>query len=249
MKTVLIVDCNNMIYRAHYAHGLGGLGAVSMIKGAIARLNNTNDLKSQVICVFDGDNSELFRKQLIGDYKAGRTKIEDIGILIEAVKEELRKTMNVKIVESPERYEADDVIGTFARKLTKKYKVIILTGDKDFLQLITEDINVMFLQRGGIKNALIYTPNIFKQEFKIPVSKYLDYKVLLGDKSDNVKKVSGIGEKTALKLLKDYGSLPEIVNAKEFQVFIKGENKDEVFKQLIINRYVLQIHTDIAYKK
>lgn len=148
-------------------------------------------------------HAPTFRHKKFPEYKAGRRPMPDeLKVQMPIIKSLLLK-MNVKILEK-EGYEADDIIGTLSKK--ERAQTIIFTGDKDALQLVDECTSVHLTKR-GITETEIYTPEYLQQVYGFEPSKIVDLKALMGDSSDNIPGVPGVGEKTAIKLLSDYKSL------------------------------------------
>jgi DNA polymerase-1 len=155
------------------------------------------------------DIGRTFRDDLYPEYKATREKMpDDLRIQIDRIRE-LVATMGITILEA-EGYEADDVLGTVAHQAAQQdITVIILTGDRDLLQLADENI-VIQLAGQKLSEAINYGPADVKARYGIDPHQFVDYKALVGDKSDNIPGVRGIGEKTAADLLQNFGSLDGI---------------------------------------
>ena len=212
MKKVVLVDGNNLLFRSYYATAYQGnfmnnskgfptnalYGFINMINKII------NDEKpSYMLVAFD--KGKTFRHEKYKDYKAGRIKMpEELGLQFPVAKE-LLGYMGIKSFEI-ENYEADDIIGTLSNMIDNNndYEGLIVSSDKDLLQLITDKVIMKLLKP---KDHIMMTTNTFKEIYGLLPEKMIDIKALQGDSSDNIPGVKGIGEKTALKLLQDYGSL------------------------------------------
>lgn len=215
MKRVILVDGNNLMFRSYYATAYTGnimrnskgfptnalYGFVSMINKII------NEENPEYIAVaFDiGKN---FRKQKYDFYKEGRHETPDDLKKQMPIARKILEAMGIKYLEL-EPYEADDIIGTLARMadLDPEYDATIVSSDRDLLQLITSVVDVKLLKQTGY---IKYNPDTFKADYGIDPIKIIDLKALAGDASDNIPGVKGIGDKTALKLLQEYGSLEGI---------------------------------------
>lgn len=163
---------------------------------------------SHVICCWDM-GSKTFRNDIYPDYKANReAPPEELIPQFDLVKE-VTKALNIPNVGVP-NYEADDCIGTLAKKLQVLDEVIILTGDQDILQLVDENVRVAIMKK-GIGNYEVYDYKSFPEKKGILPKQVIDLKGLMGDSSDNYPGVKGIGEKTALKLLKEYGTIDNLL--------------------------------------
>ncbi len=208
-RNILLVDGHSLIFRAFHALPLldyGGIytnavqGFFSMLFKAIA------DYKPDALCVMLDTHAPTFRHQLYDAYKAGRKPTpEELKPQVPII-HEILNTMNVTVL-SMEGYEADDLLGTAARLANQQgIHANILTGDRDALQLITDDTSVI-LTKTGISASLLLTPESMPKHYAYTPQQAIDLKALMGDSSDNIPGVPGVGEKTALKLLAAYGDL------------------------------------------
>ncbi|MCG2687031.1 DNA polymerase I, partial [Candidatus Parcubacteria bacterium] len=216
-KKFIIIDANSLIHRAF--HALPPLTArdgevVNAVYGfATIFLKALKDFKPDYIaCCFDVDKN-TFRKQEYTEYKAHRKEQPSELYHQFPLIKQLLKAFNVPIYEK-KGFEADDVIGTISEIINKKYKNnnvknIIVSGDLDVLQLINDRTEVYTLKR-GISDTVIYDAKAVKERFGFGPYQVVDYKALRGDPSDNIPGVTGIGEKTATELIKEFGSLDEI---------------------------------------
>ncbi len=192
---------------------------------AFARMMNTLTLNKDydaILVAFDA-GKKTFRHDFMDDYKAGRAPMPDeMRMQIAYIKEYL-DLKRIKRYEVP-LYEADDIIGTMAKQGEDAgFHVDIYSSDKDLLQLISDNTTV-HLTKKGMTELEDYTPEHFKEVYDIPVAAFVDLKALMGDKSDNIPGVPGIGEKKAIKYLKQYGSLEELLAHKDE---IKGADHDK----------------------
>lgn len=209
MDKLVLLDSNSLLNKAFYAipplNSKSGqptnavLGYLNMLIKIIKDVSPTH-----IIATFDV-KAPTFRKLIYADYKAQRKPMpEELASQLPLVKEMLTK-MNISIMELA-GYEADDVIGTLAKQC--EFETIIVTGDKDSLQLISDTTTVMLAKR-GISEVIEYTPNRLLEDGLTP-SQIIDLKSLMGDASDNIPGVAGVGEKTAMNLLAQYGNLDNI---------------------------------------
>lgn len=209
MKKLALLDSNSLLNRAYYAiRALSSpdgrptnavFGYLNMLLKLIADYKPTH-----VIATFDM-RAPTFRKEMYADYKAGRKPMpEDLALQLPIIKDVLN-ALNIKIVEK-EGFEADDLIGTLAKKCN--YETLVVTGDKDSLQLISDSTTVL-LTKKGISEIVEYTPARLKEDGLMP-SQIIDLKSLMGDASDNIPGVPGVGEKTAMTLITEYGTLDNI---------------------------------------
>lgn len=207
MEKLILIDGNSLINRAFYA-----LPILNNVKGepvnavygfANMLIRAINDYKPDYIAVAFDLHAPTFRHKMYAEYKAGRRKMpEELASQLPILKDMLR-LMNIKILEK-ETYEADDIIGTMSRRFP--VKSIILTGDRDSLQLINDNVDV-YLTKRGLSEILAVDDENIVENFGFNASQVVDFKSLAGDSSDNIPGVPGIGEKTAVDLLQKYGSL------------------------------------------
>ena len=175
------------------------------------------------------------RLEKYAEYKAGRAETptdftSQLGLI-----DEVLDTLHVPMVRVVD-HEADDAIGTLANRATESgLDAVIVTADRDFFQLVRPGIQVMFNRR-GISDIVLYDEAGVEERFGVPPSKYLEYVALKGDPSDNIPGVPGVGEKTAAKLIQQYGSVEELLaHADE----LRGKLKDNVLAaadQLVLNK-------------
>ena len=210
MEKLVLIDGNSLLNRAFYAtpafttkSGLPTNAVFGFIKLLLKIFND----KKPSYCVVAFDlRAPTFRHRLYVDYKAGRKPMpEDLAVQIPILKEVLG-IMNVRICER-EGYEADDVIGTLAKKFA--LPTYIYTGDRDSYQLVDETTSVCFTRK-GVSDILELTAENFKDETGLTPAQIIELKALMGDKSDNIPGVAGVGEKSAMSLLEKYGDLEGI---------------------------------------
>ena len=169
------------------------------------------------------DIGKTFRHREYADYKAGRAKTPEELKSQMPLARIMLDHMGIKNI-GIEDYEADDIIGTLAKRADEDpdWDATVITSDHDYLQLISEVVEVKLLKS---KDYTRYNPTNFKEEYGIEPIKVIDLKALMGDSSDNIPGVAGIGEKTALKLLQDYGSLDGVYENIDS---IKGKLKEKL---------------------
>ena len=218
----VIIDGNALLHRAF--HALPPLTTkdgklVNAVYGfALTLLKILKDLKPAYLAVTFDTKAPTFRDVMYEDYKAHRIKQpQELYDQIPLIKEMI-KAFNLPVIEK-DGYEADDVIGTLARKATgtkekrekrkEEIEVIIVTGDLDALQLVNDRIKV-YTFRKGFSDTFIFDSDAVKERFGLTPGQIIDYKALRGDPSDNIPGVRGIGEKTATELLQKFGTLENI---------------------------------------
>ena len=152
-----------------------------------------------------------FRHEQYEEYKAGRRETdEDLRTQFPVLKELLQK-MGITICETP-RFEADDILGTFARKCESEgIDALLVTGDRDALQLISERTHVLMTKK-GISETVEFDRDVLKEQYGLDPDRMRDLKGLMGDNSDNIPGIAGVGEKTAMKLLEEYGTMENVLS-------------------------------------
>ena len=216
-KKILLIDGNSMANRAFYAT-MGRMMktptgiSTNAVYGFFQIMFKTieEEKPDKIIVAFDISSSEK-RTKIFNEYKAGRHKApEDLTIQFPIIKE-LLKTMNIPIVQK-DGIEADDILGAIAKKEGKKgNKIIILTGDRDYFQLVDINVNIRYPKTiMGKTEYIIYDNYKINEEYGLTPEKLIEVKALMGDASDNIPGVKGIGEKTALKLIIQFENLEKI---------------------------------------
>lgn len=241
MRTLLLIDTNAFIHRCF--HALPPLtGPANQPTGALYGLAATllkiiRDLKpSFMLAAFDRPEP-TFRHQEFEDYKAHRPKAPDelISQIIEA--HNLIEKFGIKILEKP-GFEADDIIGTIAEKTKKEkdLKIIILSGDLDMLQLVENEKIIVMTLRKGVRDTVFYDEKGAKERFGVGPELLADYKGLVGDPSDNIPGVKGIGPKTAVRVLEEFGHLEDFYEKiKKIDLKDLEEKDQKLFQKLIDN--------------
>ncbi|MFK2824159.1 5'-3' exonuclease H3TH domain-containing protein [Bacillus sp. B190/17] len=214
---LLLVDGMALLFRAFFATAVSGQFMVNSkgmptngVQGFMKHLlMAVEHVKPTHAAVCWDMGSQTFRNELFSDYKSNRQAppielIPQFDLAKEVADAFLLPNIGV------EGFEADDCIGTIAKQEHKERQVTILSGDRDLLQLLDQNIEVMLLQK-GFGNYLTYTTENFFDEFAITPSQFIDVKALMGDSSDGYPGVKGIGEKTAFKLVREYGTVDSIM--------------------------------------
>ncbi|WP_252233837.1 DNA polymerase I [Clostridium sp. ZS1] len=249
MKRLLILDSNSLMNRAFYAlppltndDGVNTnaiYGFTNMLFKMKDEINPDN-----IIATFD-KKSPTFRHKEYSEYKAGRKKMPpELGEQFPIIKE-LLKYMGIKTFEI-DGFEADDIIGTISKFGEENdMEVYIVTGDKDALQLASEKTKVVITKKGVTETA-IYDYKAFMDEFEITPTQFIDVKGLMGDKSDNIPGVPGVGEKTAFKLIKEYGTLEDVLkHIPEISGKKLKENLENNMEQAIFSKKLATIMREV----
>lgn len=215
MKRIILVDGNNLLFRSYYATAYTG----NMMKnskgfptnalfGFVSMINKIINEEQPDYMMVAFDKGKTFRHDKYDDYKSGRIETPDELKMQFPIAKRLLDCMGIKYYEV-DNYEADDIIGTFVKycEENKEFIGTIVSSDKDLIQLISDDIDIKLLKQ---KDYLRYDKKTFIDEYGIEPINIIDLKALMGDSSDNIPGVRGIGEKTALKLLQEYKTLDNI---------------------------------------
>ncbi len=229
MKKIVLVDGNNLMFRSYYATAYNGnfmnnskgfptnalFGFTNMINKILKEEN-----PEYIIVAFD--KGKTFRHEKYKDYKGGRVETPNELKIQFPLAKKLLEAMGIKYYEI-DNYEADDIIGTFSKYCDHNdYKGLIVSSDKDLLQLINEDVDIKLLKQ---KDYIRYNEKTFEEAYGIKPINVIDLKALMGDSSDNIPGVKGVGEKTALKLLQEYKTLDNLYNNIDN---IKGKLKEKL---------------------
>ena len=230
MEKIILVDGNNLLFRSYYATAYTGNFMknskgfpTNALFGFINMMNKIIEEEKPTYIMVAFDKGKTFRHNKYDFYKQGRIETPNELKLQFPKAKELLNAMGIKYYEI-DNYEADDIIGTFAEYCNKDPNFIgtIISSDKDLLQLISNDIDIKLLKQ---KDYLRYNEDIFSKEYGIKPINIIDLKALMGDASDNIPGVKGIGEKTALKLLQEYKTLDGIYENIDK---IKGKTKEKL---------------------
>ena len=252
MKKCILVDGNNLIYRAFYAFERQGLknpsGKPSGALFGFTRLmiNLLKEHNPDYAAVAFDVSKATFRKQLYPEYKAQRrptppellTQIPAAHLAVES--------MGLKALKL-EGYEADDLIGSICELLPEDTSTVIVTGDRDLLQLINGRVTVNLCVK-GVSEIRNYDSTLFSEEYGFPPEGIIELKALMGDASDNIPGVKGIGEKKGLALVREfktvdnlYASIQQISNPKLQQMIIDGRESAAISRELAVIRRDLRV--------
>ncbi len=249
MSKIILLDGNSLSYRAFYAmppfKNKNGLytnsvyGFVLMLDKILREVN-----PDYALVAFD-KGKKTFRHKEYSEYKGTREKtplelIEQFGYI-----RQLLDSYGIKYEENDE-YEADDILGSYAKKASKLgNEVIIVTGDRDLTQLADEKITIYFTKK-GVTEIEKYTPEFIKEKYNLNPKQIVDMKGLMGDKSDNIPGIAGVGEKTAIKLLEKFETVENVlknidkVSGKKLKEKLINGKQDA-----ILSKNLATIYTDV----
>ena len=230
MKKIILVDGNNLLFRSYYATSYSGVimknskgFPTNGLYGFINMINKIIEEEKPNYILVAFDKGKTFRHEKYSEYKAGRREMpEELKLQFPKAKEVL-DAMGIKHFEI-DNYEADDIIGTLAKTVDMEDKFIatIISSDKDLLQLVSKEVEVKLLKTKGF---IRFDEKTFKDTYGTTPIHMIDLKALMGDASDHIQGVKGIGEKTAINLLTKYQSLD---NVYEHLNEIGGKTKEKL---------------------
>ena len=227
MKKLILIDGNSLLFRAYFAmrpmvtskgmHTQGVFAFVNML-GKIL-----NDYEPTHMAVAFDLKGGTFRHDVYKEYKAGRLKTPPELLSQIPVLHDVLDAMNIAVLEVPQ-YEADDIIGTVAARAEEDgIDTLVISGDKDELQLIGPHVNVLINKR-GMSEFDLYDIDAMRERYSLTPEQFIDLKGLMGDSSDNIPGVPGIGEKKGIALLEQYGSLENLIDHADEVKGKMGEN-------------------------
>jgi DNA polymerase-1 len=247
---LLLIDGHSVAYRAFYALPVENFSTTTgqptnAVFGFTSMLINVlrDEEPTHVAVAFDVSR-QTFRSELFADYKANRSASPaDFKGQVELVKEVLT-ALRIPSVEAP-GYEADDVIATLTSRAEREgFDVLICTGDRDALQLVSDHVTVLY-PRKGVSDLTRFTPESVQDKYGLSPAQYPDFAALRGDPSDNLPSIPSVGEKTATKWIAEYGSLDGLVDRVDE---VKGKVGDALrahLAQVISNRQLTELVRDV----
>ena len=249
-RKIVVIDGNSLINRAYYAIQRPMITKDGLYTHAVYGFLNIlqkirRDYEPGYMVVAFDMKGPTFRHEEFAEYKAGRKKMPpELAMQLPLLKEILN-SMKVAILET-EGFEADDIIGTIAKKAEENdFETLIITGDKDALQLATHDTKIIITKK-GISDFDVYDYDAMVEKYGFTPEQFIDFKGLMGDPSDNIPGIPGVGEKTAQKLVLEYGSVTGLVNSAKNIENPKLRQKIEENAQLaLMSRRLAEINTRV----
>ncbi|HEX4654480.1 MAG TPA: DNA polymerase I [Mycobacteriales bacterium] len=248
---LLLLDGHSLAYRAFFALPVENFATTTgqptnAVYGFTSMLINIlrDEQPTHVAVAFDVGR-QTFRSEMYADYKAGRSETPtDFRGQVSLIKEVL-EALAVPTVEA-EGYEADDVIATLASQgESEGMDVLIVTGDRDALQLVNDKVTVLMTRR-GISEMSRFDPAAVEEKYQLTPAQYPDFAAVRGDPSDNLPSIPGVGEKTAAKWIREFGSLDALVDRVDE---VKGKAGDSLRAHLaavVLNRQLTELRRDVS---
>lgn len=254
MKKMILIDGSNIMFRAYYGTAYSGNlmqnskgQYTNAVFGFVNMMNSVlNEDFTHILVAFD-KSGKTFRHDQFKDYKAGRKAMpEEFRSQIDLIKKSL-DVLGVKQREI-ELIEADDIIGTYAKTYYDQFDDIeIISNDKDLLQLVNDKVHLRSSKK-GMQDYITYTPEYLQETMGVSPNLITDLKGLMGDASDNLPGIPGVGEKTAVKLLQEYGSLENVLAHKNDIKGKLGERIREHYESAILCKQIATIKTDVEFE-
>jgi len=251
MKKLILVDGSNIMFRAYYGTAYSGNlmqnskgQYTNAIFGFVGMMNSLlKEEFTHILVAFD-KGSKTFRHEKLETYKAGRKAMpEEFRGQIDLIKQSL-DVLGVKQREI-ELIEADDIIGTYSKHYYDQFDEIeIVSNDKDLLQLVNDKVSLRSSKK-GMQNYISYTPDYLMESMGVRPNQITDLKGLMGDASDNLPGIPGVGEKTAVKLLTQYETLEGVLEHKDELKGKLGERVREHYEGAILCKEIATIKTDV----
>ena len=248
--TLMLLDGNSLAYRAFYAlpaenfKTQGGL-TTNAVYGFTAMLINLlrDESPTHVAAAFDVSR-QTFRSERYPEYKANRSSTPDEFRGQIDVTKEVLAALGITVLAEP-GFEADDLIATLTTQAEKEgYQVLVVTGDRDSLQLVSDDVTVLY-PRKGVSELTRFTPAAVVEKYGLTPEQYPDFAALRGDPSDNLPGIPGVGEKTASKWITEYGSLQALVDNVDS---VRGKVGDALranLSSVVLNRELTDLVRDV----
>jgi DNA polymerase-1 len=253
-KRIFLLDGHSLSYRAYFALPTSLATSSGQVTNAVYGFTSmlikllTEERPDRIAVAFD-KGAPTVRLEKYAEYKAGRAETPDefreqLGLIREVL-----EALRIPIVEV-EGHEADDAIATLASRATEQgMEAVVVTADRDFFQLVRPGIRVMFNRR-GISDIVDYDAKAVEARFGLPPEKYLDYVALKGDPSDNIPGIPGVGEKTASKLIREYGSAEAVAaHAEDLPPKVRAgvlEAGDDIVRNKDVARLETSLELDVA---
>ncbi|MGW0175960.1 DNA polymerase I [Rhodococcus sp. NPDC003322] len=248
--TLLLLDGHSLAYRAFFAlpaenfktHSGQTTNAVYGFTSMLINLLR-DEQPTHVAAAFDVSR-QTFRAEAFPEYKANRAKTPDEFKGQVEITKEVLGAMGIPVM-AEAGFEADDIIATLTTQATEQgFRVLVCTGDRDSLQLVTDDVTVLY-PRKGVSDLTRFTPAAVEEKYGLTPRQYPDYAALRGDPSDNLPGIPGVGEKTAAKWIREYGSLTDLVDRVDEVRGKVGDSLRANLSSVVMNRQLTEMVRDV----
>ena len=249
MPTLALLDGHSLAYRAFYALPSDLATPAGQVTNAVLGFTNMlirllREEQPDAIAVAWDVRGPNLRKEKYPDYKAQRDAPPDIFASQLPLIREVLEVLRIKQLTAP-GYEADDVIATVTRRaVDDSWRVLVVTGDRDSFQLVDDNVTVLYTRR-GISDVVTASPDWITNKYGVTPAQYRDYAALRGDSSDNLPGVPGVGEKTASRLIAEYGSVASLYDHLDEQTPKLRENLVAHRDQVFLNRELMEMFPDV----
>jgi len=247
---LLLLDGHSLAYRAFFAlpaenfRTQTGLTTNAVYGFTSMLINLLRDEQPTHIAVAFDLSRQTFRREVYAEYKAGRSATPDEFRGQVALIQDILGALSIPWL-TKENFEADDVIATLTTKATDEgYDVLVCTGDRDCLQLVTDQVTVLY-PRKGVSDLTRFTPDAVQEKYGLSPAQYPDFAALRGDPSDNLPGIPGVGEKTAAKWIRDFGSLNDLIDRVDEVRGKVGDALREHLAAVQLNRELTQLVRDL----
>ena len=247
---LLLLDGHSLAYRAFYALPVENFSTTTgqptnAVYGFTSMLINTlRDEKPTHVAVAFDVSRQTFRSEAFPEYKATRAKTPDEFKGQVALIEEVLEALRIPVFKA-DGFEADDVIATITTEASKQgFDVLIITGDRDAYQLVTDDVTVLYPKK-GVSDLARMTPEAVEEKYGLTPTQYPDFAALRGDPSDNLPSIPGVGEKTASKWIREFGSLDQLIDRVGEVPGKAGDSLRSSLSAVIQNRRLTQLVRDV----
>jgi DNA polymerase I len=245
-RRLLLIDGHSIAYRAFYALPAENFRTVTgqttnAVYGFTAMLINLlrDEQPTHIAVAFDVSR-QTFRTEAYADYKANRTTTPDEFKGQVSLIQDVLTALGITSLQLP-GYEADDIIATLASQAhADGYQVLICTGDRDALQLVNDEVTVLYFRR-GVSDLARFTPEEVQAKYGLTPTQYPDFAALRGDPSDNLPNIPGVGEKTAAKWVREFGSLDALVDRVDEVKGKAGDALREHLASVVLNRQLTEL--------
>ncbi len=250
MKKIVLIDGTNLIFRSYYATAVVGRlmrnskgMPTNAIYGFISMLNKIKAEENADYYIVAFDEGKTFRHEKYKDYKSHRTEAPDELVVQFPYFKDITNALGF-VALTEVNYEADDIVGSIARKYKQTHSIVAVSSDQDYLQIIDTNVTVKLLKKS---DAIYYDCEKLKEDYNLKPRQIIDLKALEGDKSDNIPGVKGVGGKTALKLILEYDNIENIYNNIES---IKGKLQEKLIEDkenCFFSKELVTLHCDLDY--